>query len=373
MELNSYLLEWTDKVAFLELEKELLGDFGKVPDDFVVPVFVEDIKDYAKKGEQHFSTKQICLAALYTLGLNPSFKYRREYMNFLTKAVERPELLAMSRAMERAEVNAYKDALIYMRAAKDIAKTHSEILLNYGLLCAQFSEEISDRQLKEELVKEASESFEKVLKIEPAEYVANFQLGLILVNKGEYEEALPHLRIAFEKGDGEIKEQARLLVEEIEALNSLTQAEFFIEAQAYEKAIKLLEEIRLDAANAQLKYQILFAKGFCYKATGNLSKAIDEYSKALAIHNQDTLLLADLGVCYAYEGDYEQSLEFYLAALDLDDHSPELLNNVSMVYLALDQIEKAKEYIGRAKELAPDDEIVNATILKIRKTEEGMI
>ena len=70
-------------------------------------------------------------------------------------------------------------------------------------------------------------------------------------------------------------------------------------------------------------------------------------------------------------GEYEQSLEFYLAALELEKDSVGLLNNIAILYLNLSDIAKAKEYIGYAKELASDDEIVDATILRIRKAEEG--
>ena len=84
----------------------------------------------------------------------------------------------------------------------------------------------------------------------------------------------------------------------------------------------------------------------------------------------DTLLLAELGVCFAYIGDFEQALEFYMGALNLEKNSVEILNNISIVYLNMGDIKKAKEFISYAKELAVNDEIVDATILKIRSIEE---
>lgn len=371
LNLDSYLMEQIDKIAFLELEEELLEKFGSVPDDFSVPVFVEDIKEYAK-GAEHFSTEQITSAMLYLFGLDRQFKYRDEYLDFLYQAVENPEFLAMSLAIGKLEVNAYKEALIYMRSARSINPKHKDIWFNYALLCAEFSEEITEKKLKEELLRESQIGFEEVLAIDPKDFTANFQLGLIFLNKGDYENALPKLRIAFEEGEGELKERAHLLIEEINAFDGLVEAESLIEQEQYEKALEALADIRMDEINLELKYQILFAKGFCNKAMGAMELAIKEYSLALEINNQSTLLLAELGVCYAYLGEYEQSLEFYLAALELDDRSVGLLNNVAMVYLALKNIPKAKQYIEQAKELAPNDEIVDATIQRIRQAEEGV-
>ncbi|MDO4711363.1 MAG: hypothetical protein Q4A75_05245 [Peptostreptococcaceae bacterium] len=372
LSLDNYLMGSTDKIAFLELKEELLEKFGEVPQDFTIPVFVEDIKEYAK-GAEHFSTQQITTAMLYLLGLDPAFKHRAQYLDFLYQAVENPEFLAMSLAIEKLEVNAYKDALIYMRSARGIDPKHKDICFDHALLCAEFSEEISDKDLKEELLLLSQEGFKKVLEIDPKEYTASFQLGLIFLNRGDYQNALPRLRTAFEEGEGELKERAHFLIEEIHAFDGLVEAEALIDQERYEDALEKLSLIRMDEINLELKYQILFAKGFCNKALGKMEQATLEYSAALEINDQSTLLLAELGVCYAYLSEYERSLEFYLAAIELDSTSVGLLNNVAMVYLALHDIQKAKEYISQAKEIAPNDEIVEATIRRIRETEEGKI
>lgn len=368
--MDKYFLELTDKLAFLQIEESTLKGFGKVPSDFAIPIFVTDIKNQAT-GADGFSTEQIASAILYLLGIDPDFKFHREYREFLKNAVDRPESFASELAIQKYELKSYKDAMVYFRAAMVLKEDEIFPFFNYGQIAMEFSLNTNDKDLEKDLVQEAAYSFEKVLHLDEKEPLANFQLGLILREKGELQKALSHLQKAVEYGDGEIREKAQLLVCDIDMYERLVNAEEKIAEGQYEAALAELEGQKTDGLILELRYQVLFAKGFCHKALGNFEEAINIYSDALAIHNQDTLLLAELGVCYAYLGEYEQSLEFYLAALELEKDSVGLLNNIAILYLNLNNIAKAKEYIGYAKELASDDEIVDATILRIRKAEEG--
>ena len=368
--MDKYFLELTDKLAFLQIEENTLKGFGKVPSDFAIPIFVTDIKNQAT-GADGFSTEQIASAILYLLGIDPDFKFHREYREFLKNAVDRPESFASELAIQKYELKSYKDAMVYFRAAMVLKEDEIFPFFNYGQIAMEFSLNTNDKDLEKDLVQEAAYAFEKVLHLDEKEPLANFQLGLILREKGELQKALSHLQKAVEYGDGEIREKAQLLVCDIEMYERLANAEEKIAEGQYEAALAELEGQKTDGLILELRYQVLFAKGFSHKALGNFEEAINIYSDALAIHNQDTLLLAELGVCYAYLGEYEQSLEFYLAALELEKDSVGLLNNIAILYLNLNDIAKAKEYIGYAKELASDDEIVDATILRIRKAEEG--
>lgn len=368
-ELDSYFLELTDKLAFLQIEEGSLNGFGKIPDDFVIPILVNDIKEQAADAEG-FSTQQIVSAILYILGIDPLFKHKEEYLAFLNNAIDHPEAFAADLAMKKYDVKSYLDALVYFRAAMLLKDDVIFPFFNYAQIALEFSLATNDKELEKKLVVEAERLFDEVLKREALEPLANFQKGLLLRDRDELAQALPYFEKAATYGDDEVKEKANLLIRDIRMYQRLAEAETWIGQGEYERSLAVLESESEEGLVLELRYQIYFARGFCYKALGQFEKAIEIYSKALEINNQDTLLLAELGVCYAYEGEYEQALEFYLAALELEKDSVELMNNIAILYLQQKDFVKAKEYIGYAKELAPHDEIVDATILKIRKIEE---
>ncbi len=367
--IDQYLIDLTDQLAFLNIEDEALVGFENTPPDFVIPIFALDIKKMAQTSDG-FSTSQIASAILFLLGVDKDFRFKQEYLVFLKNAIDRPESFAAELGMQKYDKKSYKEALVYLRAAMLIDPEQKYPLFNYGQIALEFARDTKSKRLAEDLTAEAAIAFEAVLALDEKEPMANFQLGLIALEDRELDKATKHLEIANLYGDEELKEKSKILLMELDAESKLIEAELLIEEQQYEQASEILESIDEKGIYLTLRFQILFAKGFVLKALGQFEEAIEKYSAALEINNQEPLLLADLGVCFAYLGDFEQSLEFYLAVLEIEKDSAPLLNNIAIIYLNLKNIPKAKEYIAMAKELAMDDEIIDSTILKIRKMEE---
>lgn len=369
--LDNYLLELTDNLAFLTVDETALQGFGEMPKDFAIPVFVEDIKKMGLNGEgDGFSTKQIAAATIYLLGIDKDFKYNEAYREFLNKAIDRPEAFAMELGMDKYDLRSYKDALVFLRGAMTLKEQEKYPIFNFGQIALEFSRNTKNPALAQDLMEAAEKAFEKVLEIDEKEALANFQLGLILLEKGDGKQSKKHLQVAFENGDQEIKDKAKTLLNEVTASDMLEKAEKYIDELNFSKAVQTLEDVDTKDLMLELRFQIYFVKGFSYKALGQIEDAVGAYEQALAINNQDTLLLAELGICYAYLGDFEQSLEFYMSALEIEKDSVEILNNIAIVYLNMNNVAKAKEFIGYAKALSQDDEIVDATIGEIRKYEE---
>lgn len=367
--IDSYLFGLTDKLAFLSLEEVQLDGFGEVPADFAVPVFVNDIRSFAN-GQEGFSTRQIATAMLYILGIDQNFKFNGIYMRFLRKVIDKPEAFAVELGMNKHAVNSNKDALIYLRSAMALNEEEVYPIFNYAQIAFEFSKETSDREFSQRLLQEAKMYFKKAISLKGKEPLANYQLGRILLEEGKTREAMPYIEIAAAYGEEDLSAKARTLQKDGLAMDALEQAEDWLEKGDYEKAVAILESADTKDILPNLRYQILYAKGFGHKALGDVETAIDCYTDALALNNQDSLLLAELGMSYALLGDFEQALELYLAALDLEQDSIELMNNISIIYLNLGNLAKAKEYAKMAKELDPGEEIVDETIKLIRTIEE---
>lgn len=368
--IDKYLFELTDKLAFLSLEETRLEGFKNAPDDFAIPVFVQDIRALAG-GSDGFSTKQIAQAMLYIIGIDPGFRFNDIYIDFLKKVIDKPEALATELGMEKYNLKSYKDALIFLRAAMVLNDSEIYPVFNYSHIAFEFAANTNDQQLALDLYEEAKAGYSKVIELNPDEPYANFQLGLMLSADGETVKAAEFLDKAYRYGSADIREKSEGLLKEVKASTKLDLAEEAIDQGHYQEVLNILDEVSIKALPAELKYKILYAKGFASKALGQIEEAINYYAEALTISNRDSLLLAELGMAYALIGDFDQSLELYLSALDLEKDSIELLNNIAIIYLNLNDISKAKEYIAYAKELDPSEDIVDETIKLIRTIEEN--
>lgn len=367
--IDSYLLELTDRLAFLNLEEASLEGLVDTPEDFVIPVFVTDIRAFAD-GQDGFSTKQIAGAMLYIIGIDKDFRFNQIYIEFLKKVIDKPEAFAVELGMDKYNLKSYKDALVYLRAAMILNEKETYPVFNYGQIAYEFASSMSDKKLSRLLFEEAMSAYEKILELNPDEPYANFQLGLLSLEAGLIDRSIELLNKIVNLAESDLVEKAKTLLSEASAGKGLDEAESLIGEGEFDRALEVLKEINLKELPLDLRYSLLYAKGFTQNALGETEEALDSYTEAVRINNQDPILLADMGMCYALLGDFEQSLELYLSALDLEKDSIELLNNISIVYLNMNQIDKAKEYILRARDLDPSEEVVDETIRLIRSVEE---
>lgn len=370
--LDSYFSQNTDKLVFLELDKKIsIHSFGVSEEGFVIPVLSKDIVEMATE-ENGLSTLTIVEGILYLLGIDSHFKYNGIYLKFLDEKIEKAEALASSLAKKKYDNKNLKEALIFLRAAIQIDSDNPSLLYNYAHICKELFEELRDEDLKLAALKESEEVFEQVVEIDPENALGHYQLAFFQIAKGELEKA----EISFEKTikysqDENITKEVKELLMSVNISAKFEAAEKLMEEFKLEEALNILDELPDELENKELEYKINYAKGFCLKAFSVFEEAIEAYERALTINNRETLLLCELGICYAYIGDFQQALEFYLSALDIEPESVEILSNTAIIYLNLKDIEKAKEYARKAMEISPGDEIVEATILEIRKLEEA--
>lgn len=370
--LDSYFASSTEKLVFLELEKDIAQkSFGEVEPGFVIPVLSKDIVNMATQGDG-LSTLKIVEGILYLLGVDGQFKNNGIYLKFLDEQIEKPQALASTFAKAKYDNKNLKEALIYLRAAILIESDNPEIIYNYAHICKELFEELRDDDLKLEALKEAEDNFKQVIDLDPENYLAHYQMGFFQIAKGDLEGAENSFEKTIEfSQDPEIIKEVKELLSGVNINAKFEEAEKLIDDFKLEEALNILDELPDEMENKELEYKINYAKGFCLKAFSLFEEAIAAYERALHINNRETLLLCELGICYAYTGDFHQAAEFYLAALDLEPESVEILSNTAIIYLNLKDVEKAKGFVKRAMEISPGDEIVEATITEIRKLEES--
>jgi tetratricopeptide (TPR) repeat protein len=95
------------------------------------------------------------------------------------------------------------------------------------------------------------------------------------------------------------------------------------------------------------------AMGFIYYMTGNYSEALDEYLKAIELHNKLRDLWIPLGNCYQAVNDILEARDAYVTATTLDSTDPDPNALLSRLFAGEGDYPKARQYAELAAALAP--------------------
>jgi tetratricopeptide (TPR) repeat protein len=114
-------------------------------------------------------------------------------------------------------------------------------------------------------------------------------------------------------------------------------------------------------------WKLLFFIALAYRKLERYDKAIEYYRKTLEYNSSHVETMNELGICYLSNKQYDLAEETYKEALKHDQNNHELLCNLGIVYLNTGKLEMAREQLYKAKEIKPDDEIVNAWINQLNQ------
>ena len=106
--------------------------------------------------------------------------------------------------------------------------------------------------------------------------------------------------------------------------------------------------------------------------TGNWSDAIIHYRAALARDSTRANTLVDLGVCYYSLGDPDQAEKLFQLALRRDPHQPVALFNLGIVSERRGDNRAALQYLHRALESAPPDNMRQPLIEAMQRVQKAL-
>jgi len=149
----------------------------------------------------------------------------------------------------------------------------------------------------------ALEYYRRALQARPEFPLARFNLGLLLAERGEAQEARRHLEAA----------TAREPSWRLEGWLALAQAHLVRDET--EAALLVLEEARKEPAQ---RAELAFRAGLLYSEAGDLESAVMANRAALALRNAYPEALNNLGYALARLGRLGQAREAYEVALELD-------------------------------------------------------
>jgi len=185
---------------------------------------------------------------------------------------------------------------------------------------------------------QAIEYYQKELKNNPEASNSLLNSGLLLLQKGQTDEAVEPLARAA-------------------AINPSEQCSLLL-AQAYQNTGQLKEAIveykRLDLSQSNNRI-IPFNLGLCLLNTGNNIEAIEAFKIAIQLDATFIGAWGNLGNALKSEGRYQEALEATQKVLELDPDNPTALTNLGIIYKDLGNLDQALTSTLKSLELKPDN------------------
>ena len=199
-----------------------------------------------------------------------------------------------------------------------------------------------------------------ILKAQPKHPDANHNTGLLTVEFGKIELALPFFKTALEANP----RNAQFWYSHIVALIKL---ERFIDAkvlldQAKSKGIKSTDfdqlEQRLNDVNKapgiMPDYAEAFNTGIALQKQNKLEEAIEAYNKAIGINPDYANAYYNMGIAFKDQGKLEQAIEAYSKALSIKPDYANAYYNMGMVFQGQNKLGEAIEAYSKALAIKPD-------------------
>lgn len=225
--------------------------------------------------------------------------------------------------------------LAYLEKAERVLEEALEIYpgyLNAWLLLGNAKYKLNDS------LEEAKYYYQKTLQLKPSYFEGNFNLGCVLLEKGEEEESIPYF-----------KRSIKVKPQKHEPYYNLAEAYFKLSMpdSAIEYYNKMLA-LRPDMAVGYYKI------GLCYgKMKNELDKAIPYLKKATELDPDNMVYLEDLGVAYGFKQDYQNAIKVLEKAIQINPQHAKAYFNLGITYRQIGDETKAQQYFQKAKELDP--------------------
>ncbi|NBI05465.1 tetratricopeptide repeat protein [Senegalia massiliensis] len=373
--IEEYFESKTDNIYFIELKnKEQLEVKGieldeTIPYPLIVKNLAKEIK--SNKEVEELKVKYMVDGIIYLLGIDPKFKHKEKYLEFLYSYDSNIKGYILSEGIKKLNDNKIDEALIYLRSLLNIDRENVKALYSYGLALENKSIEFYNKNESQSgniFFKKSTYMFETILDIDPSFSLAYYKLGYHYRNSKQFKKS----EIIWEKfvnmtSMNELIDEVKL---QLEAMKDDVRYEEGYNLVLIGKANEGLEKLLPLVEDHGDWWNLLFFVGLAYRQLGMYSEAVSYFEKVLIFEANQIDTLNELGLCYANLEKYTQAINKFDKALELKPKESEILCNRGMTYLQMNNLKKAEIDIERAFELNPEDEVTKACMIEIDKRKE---
>ena len=367
IKLDEYFKQKTKNISFIEVKAETYIDVNgyRVTEEIPLPIIVDDLIEQVKEDDvsEEIKFASFINGIVYTLGVDPKFKYFGEYKKILYSYDEKIEDYIIYKSLKNINEEQLELGLIWLRALSFINNKNLFGKYNYALAIAERAKEafeLKDIELGKEFLDASTLILEEILRDDPEFHLAHYKLGYHYKSRKEYKKS----QITWEKFLRFGKEPE--LIDEVrECLEAMK------DDVIYEEGYNLilegysedgLEKLMPIADRYDKWWNLLFMIGLGYRQLGQFDKAKEYFEKVIELEEDQVDTLNELGLCMVYMGEVEEALRNFSKAIELRPSDYEILCNRGMTYLQIRDIENARRDILKAYEIDSNDEITIACI-----------
>lgn len=371
--LDEYFKRKTENISFIEIKPNTHIDVNgyKVTEKIPLPIVVDDLIEEVKENEnisEEIKFASFINGMVYTLGVDPDFKYTKEYKDLLYSYDEKIEGYILFRGIQEMTKENLESGMIWLRALYFINSKNLIGKYNYALAIAEKAKELielSDFNQGKAFLDSSTKVLEEILNDDPDFHLAHYKLGYHYKSKKEYKKS----QLTWEKflrlgKEDELLQEVRDCLEEMkddviyeEGYNLVLEGYY---QEGLEKLLALEE--RYDKW-----WNLYFIIGLGYRGMGEFDKAKLYFEKVLELEEDQVDALNELGICSVYIGQVDEAIKNFTKAISLRPDDYEIMCNRGMTYLQTNKVEDAREDIMKAYEINPNDEITISCLNELDK------
>lgn len=336
-----------EDLSFLQLRKDLqVGDI-LLPQGLNIPLYTKDLEEKIKKGDLDFGTREILEGILSLYGADKDFKDRDIYRPFVKKL---------------------QPLVPYLYEIRD--NTQKALIMALGLIHLELEEEglyLFAAERCNDLIKEGFDYSDLALELlqkEKPSWPVGYHQGYLYYNKEDYQEALDAWRgILDEDLPLEIRDEVFSIMVLAEKKKEYLVARELLFKERYEEAMQVFKSLLIDFPHW---YELHFYYGLSLRFLEHYSEALGVFYGLLHTKRDDIHLYNELAICHLFQQEAEEARLLLLEGLKLEDHA-DLRLNLAISLFELGDKKGALKEIDRAKELAPDDDLISQWQEHMRK------
>lgn len=374
---KEYLKQKTENLSFIELKEGSFIDINgyQIDKSVPLPMIVDELLSEIKEGraQEELQIKTFVEGIIYTLGIDPDFKYFKEYKEILYSYDEKIENYILYKGQKYAEDDELDEAMVYFSCLISIDSENIAGLYNYALVAEEMSKKYyknKDNQRGDIFLMESTRQYELILDIDPTFAISYYKLGYHY----RYNKHFRKAKIMWEKlidiDDDEdriedINQQLLSIMDDViyeEGYSDILRGQ---SKEGLEKLLPLGEKYT-DWWN------LIFMIGLGYRQMGDFIEAKKSFEKVLAIQPNQVDTLNELGLCLTQLGKLDEAIDKFTNAISLKPEDYEVLCNRGMCYLQKGDVQSAVDDIDKAYEINSEDEITRACMEQLQYIKKNM-
>lgn len=348
-------------MIFLELNKDIcLSDKLNIDKEIPLPILSKYLIKGIESSEylKEINFENIIVSMIYVIGCDHDFKYNNSYIKILKDAKSYINGYLLNKSIELINDEKYLDALIYLNTLDKISDNHWEIRYNIANTMVKIAEASNSINNIDNYNLYNNLSFFEFLRLSwefPFFSYPHYHMGFYYIKDKQFEKALDEWEKAYENmEDEDIREELKDLIDNTLDNMSFEEGKLFIIEGNIQEGLKRLIPL---TEKHELWGEAKYFTALGYRKLGNYEKA--ELLLMELINSGETFseIYNELGLCYFNLEDNGKALEYFKIAVGLKGDDAGYLCNLGVACYKSGNDKKAKEYIYKAYNINPEDEL----------------